>query len=370
MGIFKFRFYLCFIILVFFLSACSKNPVDTWGYTPFRLNDDWPLSTPEEQGVDPDIMQDTYNSAGRLDNIYSLLVVKNGYLIGEAYYNGEDFNDANPTASVTKSVVSALTGIALQENVLTDTDQKMADFFPELDWQNIDPRKSEITIRQILQMRSGYPWEEFSNHLNLLISRYNWIPLLEEIPLSGNPGIQFGYSNLTAHTMAIILSRSAESTLISYAQEKLFDPLGVNIPYWPSDSLGYNYGSGDMAMTPRDLAKFGLLYLNNGLYDDNQIVPADWVAESLESYSFNVYGRRILTYFRGLDYGYLWWASSAGDYEFNFAWGHGGQLVVLIHELNMVIVSTADHLAGQFGDAAWQQEKAVMDLVGEFISRL
>lgn len=364
-------FYSFIMFSSLFLAVCHKKmPIEPGPiYTPLRL-DDWDVSTPEQESVDVGVLEQAYREADRLSNIYSLLVIKNGYLIGERYFNGENCWDDNSVASVGKSIVSVLTGIALHENILTDIDQELAYFFPEIDWQSIDPRKSQITIRQILQMRSGYPWEEFSGHIDFLFSRGNYIPLLVTFPLASDPGTEFGYSNFTAHLMGIILARTANVSLMSYAQGKLFDPLGATIAYWSTDSLGYHWGSGCVSLTPRDLAKFGQMVLDDGKNDDVQIVPSDWIEESLKTYSFNTYGRNILTHLRQLDYGYLWWSAKAGDYQVKFAWGHGGQLVALVHELNMVIVTTADDLAGQFGTAAWQKEKAVMELVGKFISRL
>ncbi len=272
---------------------------------------------------------------------------------------------------MTKSYTSALTGIALREGFLSSLDQEMAEFFPEFDWQNIDPRKSQITIRQILQMRSGYPWEEFSPYYNLLWSRFrNWLPLIEEIPLTSDPGTRFGYSNLMSHILGIIVARAADTSLLSFAQVYLCEPLNINLSLWYFDSLGYYYGHGDMYFTARDLARFGLLYLNEGAYNNTQIIPAEWINESLWKYSYNTYNGMILTHFGLLDYGYLWWSSGAGHYEFDFAWGHGGQLIVLLHDLNMVIVTTADYLPGESGNAAWQKEKSVLDLVGGFIAKI
>ncbi len=335
-------------------------------YTPLQLSD-WEVSTPAEQGLNPGIVQNLYLNAEQIDHLYSLLIIKNGYLIAEKYFNGMNVYNSNPTASVTKSYLSALTGIALQENILTSLDQKMMEFFPEIDWQNIDPRKSQITIRQILQMRSGYPWEEFSGDIDRLFASSNWIPFIEEFQLSSDPGTQFGYSNFTAHMMSIILERAAGISLFEFANTFLFEPLNAYLRYWPADSLGYYYGSGDMCISPRDMAKFGQLYLNKGLYNGNQIISSDWITQSFQKYSYNTYGRKILTHSGFLDYGYLWWSSRAGLYDYDFAWGHGGQLIVLVDDLNMVIVTTADYLSGQFGNAAWQKEKSVLDLVGEFI---
>jgi CubicO group peptidase (beta-lactamase class C family) len=357
-------------IVFLILPSCSDSLVSSISYQPVEVNDGWKISTPEKQGVDSDKLKNVYEDAEKLKNIYSLIIVKNGFLIGERYLNGQGLLDARSTASVTKSIISTLTGIALEKNILTSLDQKMMEFFPEIDWPNLDSRKSQITIGQILKMRSGYPWEEFTGDLDLLFSRYNWISLLEEFPLHSDPGAQFGYSNLTAHMMAIILARAANTSLLSFGQTHLFDSLNVEPEFWPTDSLGYHYGSGGIELTPREMAKFGLLYLNNGMFSGSQIIPLEWITESLTPYSFNVFNGKILIYFDLLDYGYMWWSSKAGNYQVNFAWGHGGQMIVLIADLNMVIVSTADDLPGQFGEAAWKKEKAVMELVGGFIASL
>ena len=356
-------------IILFSVPSCKKidNSLD---YEPVVRNDGWLISTPSEQGMDPDKFNNVYEEAEIISNIYSLLVVKNGYLIAEKYFNGSSINRATPTASVTKSYISALAGIAIREQVLTGVDQKMMEFFPEFDWQELDPRKSQVTLRQILQMRSGYPWEEFDGYQDILFSTPDWIPLIREFPLTGDPGTRFGYSNLTTHMMAIILARAADTSLMIFARTHLFDPLGVEVVSWPVDPQGYYYGSGDIAFTPRDMAKFGLLYLNGGMYDGNQIIPSDWVTESFESYSTTTYSSDILLSIRQLEYGYLWWSGTSGAHRFNFAWGHGGQLIFILNDLNMVIVTSAEFLGAQFGQEAWQKESAVMELVGRFISSL
>ncbi len=359
------------ILFIIFFSVQSCKKVDSRsGYEPVVRNDGWLISTASEQGVDTEKLNDVYEAAESISNIYSLLVVKNGYLIAEKYFNGKGIDNATPTASVTKSYISALTGIALREQVLTSLDQKMMEFFPEFDWEELDPRKSQITLRHILQMRSGYPWEEFDSYLNSLFSSSNWIPLIKEFPLISDPGTRFGYSNLTAHMMGIILARAANSSLLTFGRTYLFDPLGVEVVSWPIDAQGYYYGSGDIAFTPRDMAKFGLLYLDGGMYNGNQIIPSDWIIESFNSYSTTTYSSDILSYIRQLEYGYLWWSGTSGTHRFHFAWGHGGQLIFILNDLNMVIVTSAEYLGGQFGQEAWRKESAVMELVGKFISSL
>jgi len=140
-------------------SGPSTEDLEAVEYTPLP-GDDWKVSTPAEQGLDPMLVAEVYYNAAELETIYSLLVIKNGYLIAERYFNEGSVEQKDRVQSVTKSYTSALVGIALEQGYLSSVDQKMLDFFPEVAGQITDPRKEQITIRDLLQMRSGYPWEE------------------------------------------------------------------------------------------------------------------------------------------------------------------------------------------------------------------
>ncbi len=157
----------------------------------------------------------------------------------------------------------------------------MLDFFPEVAGQITDPRKEQITIRDLLQMRAGYPWEETDPTLwDGLLSGY-YVPLIEGFPLITDPGTEFHYSNLTSNWLGIIVDRATGMNLKSYAEENLFLPIGVEAGDWGTDAEGHNNGCAGLHLTARDAAKFGLLYLNDGEYEGNQVIPADWVRESL-----------------------------------------------------------------------------------------
>jgi CubicO group peptidase (beta-lactamase class C family) len=343
---------------------------DAVDYTPLPWLD-WPVSTPAEQGLDPILVAALYSSAVELKTLYGLLIIKDGYLIAEGYFNQGSLEQEVALASVTKSYVSALVGIALDQGCLSGVDQKMVDFFPEYAGRIADPRKEEITIGDMLKMRSGYPWEEDTPpYLDRIVSSGNWLPFIVEFPLTSDPGTEFGYSNLTAHLLGVIVARACETDLRTYGQEDLFRRINAGVGYWPSDANGYYYGSGDISFNARDAAKFGLLYLNGGEYHGRQIVPSDWVGQSLQTYSEGMFGNRLGSYLRDIGYGYLWWSARAGSYHFNYAWGHGGNLIVLLDELDMVIVTTADPLHGLWGQASWTHEGAIIDLVGEFIASL
>lgn len=351
------------------VSSCTKKDEDPISWQPENLVDGWCISGLNEQDLDSSAVNKLYTEARELDNLYGLLVIKNGCLVAEKYYNGKSVNDASPTASVTKSITSALAGIAIRVGFITGKDQKLKDFFPEINWESTDPRKSDITVEQILQMRSGYPWEETDGYLNTLFTTPNWIPLLSQFPLMHDPGTQFGYSNLTAHIMGIIISRSSKKTLLAFAKEYLFDNMGITVPYWPADPSGYYYGMGDIHLTPRSLAKFGQLYLDNGVWNNIQLIPSEWVSLSHQVYSHSTYGGDILIYIHNLQYGYLWWSGTSGSHNIWFAWGHGGQIIVIVRDLNMAIVATTAPQS-QYDDHSWEKESSVMELVGRFLSIL
>lgn len=332
--------------------------------------DDWEVSTPEEQGLDPALIDELYQEAEELETLYSLLVVKDGSLIAEDYFNGATADDKRLIQSATKSYMSALVGIAIEEGCLASIDQQFIEFFPEIADEVTDPRKRGITIHQMLQMRSGYPDEETdSAYLEALYWGYP-TPLIEAFPLVSDPGSDFNYSNLTYTWLAMLLERACGPDLRDFAQQHLFEPSETEVGEWLQDYEGNYIGSGGMHVTARDAANFGLLYLRGGAYQGSQIVPADWVEASLQTYSENAkeYGWGFA--FKDLGYGYGWWTARVGDHNLSFAWGHGGQLIVLLDELNMVIVTTADPFFGQHDGDSWKHEKATFNLVGDFIASL
>jgi CubicO group peptidase (beta-lactamase class C family) len=316
-----------------------------------------------------------YDAAG-LSSLYGVLVIKNGYLIAEGYFNEGSVEQVSNRQSVTKSYTSALVGVALDQGCLSSVDQKMMDFFPEFAGQITDSRKEQITIQDMLQMRSGYPWEDKNpQYIDILFhtNNWRWLPHLVDFPLVSDPGTEFGYSNLTSHLLGVVVARACDTDLKSYAQENLFSPIDAEVVDWV-DAYGYNWGWGEIHVTARDMAKFGLLYLNDGEYEGNQVLSADWVRDSLqrhsEDFKYVSGGRKKGSYFGDLGYGYQWWSARAGDHHFNYASGHGGNYIVLLHELDMIVVTTADPQEWVPADESWKHEKAITNLVGKFIKSL
>jgi len=335
---------------------------------------DWAVSTPEAEGLDPSRVAELYYYAARMETLRGLLVIVNGRLVAEGYFNDGTIDQTARLQSVTKSFTSALVGIALEQGLLTDVDQKMLEFYPEIAGQITDPRKETITIRQLMQMRAGYPWEETHPDLWAGLLSGHYPPLIEAFPLIADPGTEFHYSNLTSNWLGIIVDRASGVNLKTYAEEHLFAPLGIEPGDWGMDAEGHNNGCGDLHLRIRDAAKFGLLYLNDGEYQGEQIIPAQWVDASLQAYTQDAHreisGKKVGRYFGEIGYGYQWWSATIGDHHVDYAAGHGGQLIVLLDALDMVIVTTAYPFWLEHTGESWRNEKACYNLVGRFIESL
>ena len=145
--------------------------------------------------------------------------------------------------------------------------------------------------------------------------------MIVHFPLVNDPGTEFEYSNLTSDWLGMIVARACATDLKSFAQEYLFGPLDVGVGAWTQDRDGYYMGHGEIQFTARDMAKFGLLYANEGEYDGEQILSADWVRDSFETYSENAWAYRVGRNFKDIGYGYQWWSARSGDYRYNLAWG-------------------------------------------------
>lgn len=360
------------LLLIFWiLSGCgpSLQELQKVDYTPLP-GGDWEVSTPAKEGLDSMLVANLYYNAENVETNYSLLVFKNDRLIAEKYFHGATTDQKFRLQSATKSYTSAMVGIALDQGYIESVDQKMIDFFPELVDQIKDPRKKEITIRQMLQMRAGYPWEESSSELFEILYHGFYPSLLVEVPLVTDPGTHFEYSSLTSHLLGIIVARATGMDKKSFGEKNLFSPINAELGEWITDWEGYYNGHGDMYFSARDMAKFGLLYLNDGRYNGKQIVSAEFVDASLQTYTEDAWQIRIGRNFDEIGYGYQWWSVRAGDHRYNMAWGHGGQQIIVFEEYDMVIVVTADPLWGEHGGGPWRREKENLNLVADFISSL
>jgi CubicO group peptidase (beta-lactamase class C family) len=349
--------------------APSAEQLASVRYTP-QQRDDWEVSTPPAQGLDPKVVRELFWDAGQLEDIDSLLLVKNGQLVAEAYFHDGSIDATAELQSVTKSYTSALVGIALDRGCLKSVDQKMMEFFPEFAEKIRDPRKNSITIRDLLQMRAGYPWEESNGELFAMLYSGLRPRHLVETPLNRDPGTVMEYSNLSSHILGIIVARACDTDIAEFAAQYLHQPMGVTPGDWMMGWEDYRFGMAGLKMRARDLAKFGQLYLDDGRFAGKAILPAQWVHDSLQSYSDRAWRIRVGPNWTDPHYGYQWWAVTAGAHRYNLAWGHGGQQIALVHDLDLVVVVTSDPLIAQHGGGPWRREKANLNLVADFIAKL
>jgi CubicO group peptidase (beta-lactamase class C family) len=219
-------------------------------------------------------------------------------------------------------------------------------------------------------MRAGYPWEKSTAELfDLLYAGFRPSTLVD-VPLVRDPSGGIEYSNLTSHLLGIIAARTANTDLKSFAEEHLFSPLNVQAGDWIQDWEGDCNGHADLYFSARDMAKFGLPYLNDGEYQGEQVISVQWAHNSLQTYLEDAWPYKVGWNFNDIDYGYQWWSVTAGDHHYNLAWGHGGQQIAVLDGFNMVVVVTADPLLGQHGGGPWALEKANLNLVADFIASL
>ncbi len=323
--------------------------------------DEWEISTPEDQGLDTKVLSRAFAKADQLDFVNSIVIVRNGLLVADVYYNGWDADDAHNFKGVSTSVMSALVGIALRENFLDSLDQKMLDFYPEYITPKLDRRKNDITIRHLLMMKAGFD-KERNNYFQIYHSD-NWIKSTIELPLLSNPEEKFRYNTFQPHLVSGIITKASGMNTLDVANKYLMSPLKISIKCWERDPQGVYFGGNDMYFVPRDMARIGLLYLNNGTLDGKEIIPTEWIKTSRSNYiefTTQTWGE-----LHDYSYGYLWWTGKIKDYEVFLEIGYGGQFVINIPALNMVIVTTANY--GVDWDTADWQEREVINVVANYI---
>jgi CubicO group peptidase (beta-lactamase class C family) len=295
--------------------------------------------------------------------IHSLLIARNGRLVLEEYWNGvdlrpedlttlrKDFNrdDLHYVASVSKSITSALAGIALDQGLVGSVDELLFDHFPE--HQDLKTEENgSITLRHLLSFSSGFEWNEHvygfddprDSHYQMFSSSDPIRHLLAR-PVVTTPGEVFHYNSGDTNLMGEVVKTAASSAnLMDYAEENLFEPIGIDDYAWATIGTGSHlaFASGGISIRPRDMAKFGQLYLDGGMWNGLRVISESWVEESVEM-AIPLVGDYTTLY----GYGYNWWL---GRYQFEGASvdyfraaGWGGQDIFVVPELDLVVVFTA-----------------------------
>ena len=327
------------IAFSFFLTLPNPASCDSPEPREYWPTKQWKTSAPEKQGMDAaKLMIADEFVRERLPDAFSLLVVRNGYLVFEKYYSYGSIYRQSVVHSVTKSVTSALIGIALEKGYLKSLDQKLVEFFPEYITDDQDPRKKEITIEHLLTMSTGVRWDDRGPSMTDWYFSSDWVKGAIQQPQEYDPGAVFTYNSSTSHLLSAILTKSTKTSTLDFGRKYFFEPMGITSALWHTDPQGNHIGGFGLSLPARDLAKIGFLYLNNGYWDGKSIVAEDWVKEStgqqIQAYGHPVYGR--------FGYGYQWWVKEVDGCKSFRAWGRRGQFIVVVPELDLVIAVTSN----------------------------
>ncbi|HMN61887.1 MAG TPA: serine hydrolase [Anaerolinea sp.] len=293
---------------------------------------DWPVSTPMEQGMDAAALQAMLDQvdADKL-SLHSLLVIRHGAIVLEKYYPGHKQSERHTQYSVTKSFVSTLFGIALDQGKIKGVEQPVRDFFPGKTFANPDPRKDAMTLEHLLSMTSGLGWEEGDPAYSAMYRSADWVEWVMGLPQVEAPGEAFNYCSGCSHVLLQVVEQAVGGGAIDFARQNLLGPLGIRDFDWERSPQGDAIGGWGLSLTARDMAKLGYLYLHNGQWDGRQVVSADWVRAATTQHA-DPEGR--------LGYGYQWWLyDTHGAYA---ALGKAGQTIFVIPDLDVIVVTTAD----------------------------
>lgn len=297
-------------------------------YWPTEL---WRRHRPDRHGVDARLGQTVEQTIrDQMPDVTGVVVVRDGYVVAERYQGAYGRDDPLKIRSVTKSFISALIGIALDEGKLDGLDQTIGELIPDRIPAGADPRTPGITVAHLLTMTSGWAWD-ISTDYQRLIASPNWVELTLSQPVIYDPGTFYAYNTGGSHILSVILTEVTGEDTADYAQERLFDPLGIARPTWQRSPQGETCGGFGLELTPRDMAKLGYLFLNEGLWDGARIVPADYVAAATTVQSAGDSTGLAL-------YGYQWWVTDTSGYPAYFALGFGSQYVYVVPALDLVVV--------------------------------
>jgi CubicO group peptidase (beta-lactamase class C family) len=319
--------------------------------------EEWRTAAPASSGMDPARLADLEQMIkAQYSNINGIVAVRKGYIVFEKYYNGFGPEDTHHVASVTKSFTSALVGIAIDAGYIQSVDQKVLSFFPEYVPGDSDIQKRTITLRHLLTMTAPFPFSWKSGNrsghepLDRLRRQRDWVTyILNLLGQNGQPG-KFQYYTAGAHLFSAILTRTTGMSAREFANERLFRPIGIKeipdremksflledvfgkgLSGWIKDPNGNTTGGWGLTITPRDMARFGFLYLNRGIWEGKRIISEKWIDES--------------TAMNPNKYGYLWWLREEGGALIYSALGSGGNVICCLPGKDLVVSIAAKIVA-------------------------
>ncbi|MFW9965328.1 MAG: serine hydrolase domain-containing protein [Candidatus Sifarchaeia archaeon] len=342
------------LTIMIFIILCIVPILPTQGYTfaqtevtrDYWPTNEWLNTTPEEQGLDSKTLNHIDETI--IDNnieVDSVIIIKNGYIVYEKYYRYWSQYMAHTIQSCTKSFMSALIGIAIDMGYIDNVSQRVVDFFPNYTIDNWDPRKENITLEHLLTMSSGLefhevdlPYEEPENDLFAMYRSDDMWEYVLDRPMLNDPGEVWSYNSGGIELLGGIIEQTTGYSIVDFAEEFLFDPIGIDYYSWWRVPASGQYGcGGGLNLRPRNMARFGFLYLNEGNWNGTQVISSEWVNISTEMYHDTG---------SWYHYGYTWWG--VPGHSFYEATGHYEQKIYVLPEEDIVAVFT-----GNIQDEDW-----------------
>jgi len=346
-----------FLILLILLTTCTKedesgNPeflgegIANGFYFPTT---DWKECAPEEVGMSSEKLKAVYDyCADDIRKTDAFIVIKDGYIVAEYYFNKNTISTFQPSYSIAKAFVASLTGVAIKKGYINGVDDKIADYFPQLQGDNVQPEKNEISIKHLLTMTSGIQWNEEELLLNgdndLLSMRTgstNFVNYVLNKPVIDTPGTVWNYSSGMPVLLAGLIENATGQLAFDFAKDNLFNSLGITNIEWASDPEGHTIGAWGILTTVRNYAKLGYLYLNNGIWDGTRLLPEYWVSDSytppLENYP---------------QFGYMFWTAQRYPNDIDTRIPEETYMAVGLFQKYIVIIPSKNMILVRFGNDA------------------
>lgn len=289
----------------------------------------------------------------RYSKIHSILIAKNNHLAYEQYFNGFSRDSLHDSRSSFKSVTSLLVGIAIDHGFIKDVNQKVYEFFPEYPYLKTDPYKRLLTIKNLLEMKSGFDCEEFNDTKDCeeeMSLSTNWVKHSLDLPMKDKPGEVWSYTSIDPVILSGVISKATHMSVMDFARKYLFEPLGMSTYRWTIDPSGNGMTAGSFFIRPIDMMKIGQLVKDKGIWGDKQIISKKWIAQStlcdiaIPDFSNMKSSRSKVGFPQPTYYGFFWYRERIKTKDLQedllFASGNGGQFIFIIERLNLTVVFT------------------------------
>ncbi|WP_128896071.1 serine hydrolase domain-containing protein [Longirhabdus pacifica] len=335
------KLLMCVLFLFIVILAGCNNEDEIETYWP---TEEWRTTTPESVGADSNDLADMFELIKKNNlPMDGLIVVKDGYIIAEKYGNNYTIDDFHEVHSITKTVTSAILGTVMRDGIIKSTEEYVFDYLDESPLTSMKEEKSNLTIKHFLTMTSGIDFpevtmEDFYNSKIWEQFVYDKQPpyyylnrrLREDAPA-------WNYSSGDTHIVSTVIQKALGEPIDEYAQKYVFDPIGIQEVKWEKDVSGVSFGGFSMSMIPRDIARMGYLYLQDGVWDGEQIFAEGWVDESTQPYE-------EVNLLEDGQYGYSIWLKNIAGYDTFMAIGYAQQYMVVVPDLELIVVQTSNNM--------------------------